>query len=194
MQMSAVGSSAPCSTGLCSHQCSWAMHSPTEHQSSSGGELPYQFLPHFPLLYSHKLEHLVLFSTSSAFFFATSFFLLQIYSPLRPAAFRTVLLPGALGDPPQVMPFPTGAAVGSHTTNARHPHVHTPQPELGGCGFPLHKAWEGPCFLWGTGKLPCLQRAAFQSCWEIPGSVGLRGPSVLRTLWDSRAAQRAVLL
>lgn len=84
-------------------QC-WAVLPPAQlgsaepHRASEqaqGGELPYQFLLHFPLLYSHKLEHLVLFSTSSAFSFVTFFFfLLQIYSPLHPAAFRTVLLLG----------------------------------------------------------------------------------------------------
>lgn len=44
IRISAVGSTAPCSAGLCSHQHSWAVQSPTEHQSRHrGGNCPISF-------------------------------------------------------------------------------------------------------------------------------------------------------
>ena len=85
-------------------------------EQAQGGELPYQFLLHFPLLYSHKLEHLVLFSTSSAFSFVTYFFFFfftaDLFSPPS-RCLQDSSAPGALRVPPQVMPFPMGAAVGT---------------------------------------------------------------------------------
>lgn len=104
-------------------QC-WAVLPPAQlgsaepHRASEqaqGGELSYQFLLHFPLLYSHKLEHLVLFSTSSAFSFVTFFFFFftaDLFSPPS-RCLQDSSAPGALRVPPQVMPFPMGAAVGT---------------------------------------------------------------------------------
>lgn len=189
-------------------QC-WAVLPPAQlgsaepHRASEqaqGGELSYQFLLHFPLLYSHKLEHLVLFSTSSAFSFVTFFFFFfycRFILPSIPLPSGQFCSRGSEGPSPGDA-VPHGSSSGHSGWAPRVPDVlMSPLPHLSsGAVIVSLYTKHGRTFasFEALGKLPCLQRAAFQSCWEIPGSVGLRVPSVHGTLWDSRATQRAVLL
>lgn len=116
IRISAVGSTAPCSAGLCSHQHSWAVQSPTEHQSRHrGGNCPISFSCIFRSCTATNWNIWFYFpphqrSLLSLFFFF--FFTADLFSPPS-RCLQDSSAPGALRVPLQVMPFPMGAAVGT---------------------------------------------------------------------------------
>lgn len=114
IRISAVGSTAPCSAGLCSHQHSWAVQSPTEHQSRHRGGIALSVSPAFSapvqpqIGTSGSIFHLISVLFCHFFFFFTA----DLFSPPS-RCLQDSSAPGALRVSPQVMPFPMGAAVGT---------------------------------------------------------------------------------